>query len=109
MPIQHIRINPFEVLEFSGRIDANNCAQAEEAFEACIAQGGTKIIADMGGLDYISSAGLRVFLAAIKKTAPDGFVHLCNLQPQVAQIFEITGFNSIFRIFPGRDEAIANS
>jgi len=52
-------------------------------------------------LNYISSSGLRVFLVIQKKmVALKGQFKLCNLQPGIKEIFDISGFSSIFSVFP---------
>ena len=68
-----------------------------------IIEGGcTKIILNCSGLNYISSSGLRVFLIVQKKMmAVKGQFRLSNLQPGIKEIFDISGFSSIFSVFPG--------
>ncbi len=58
-------------------------------------------------LHYISSAGLRVLLAAAKqlKTA-DGELRICDLNEVVKEVFDISGFSTIFKIFENETEAL---
>ena len=66
-----------------------------------------KILVECTNMDYISSSGLRILLMALKKvTQVKGKFALCGLQENIHEIFEISGFTSIFEIHPSRDEAL---
>ena len=69
--------------------------------------GETRLVIDLSRVDYVSSAGLRVFLMAFKRlTADGGKIVLCSLQEPVRQVFDIVGFYSMFPIVNSRDEAL---
>ena len=108
MEIKRSNLNQVVIFELNGRIDANNSKDLENALVKCIEEGNTKIIVDLEKLDYTSSSGLRVFLFIAKKLDKIGFIYLCSLQPQVSQLFTMSGFNKIFSIFSTRDEALKN-
>jgi anti-anti-sigma factor len=58
-------------------------------------------------MNYISSSGLRVFLVAQKKVLSlNGKLILCNMQPTIQEIFRISGFSNLFRIFDTLEEAL---
>jgi anti-anti-sigma factor len=64
------------------------------------------MIIDLGKVDYISSVGLRVLLASLKKQRQNqGSLQLASLQPFVQNIFKITGLDKIFQIFPSEEAA----
>jgi anti-anti-sigma factor len=66
------------------------------------------LILNCSGLNYISSSGLRVFLVIQKKLAGlQGSFGLCCLQPEIREIFDISGFSTIFSIFPDEEAALA--
>lgn len=95
------------ILDLSGRLDASSSAEALEQFNGIIDAGNTQLVANLGQLEYISSAGLRVFLMIAKKLkAAQGKIHLCHLPDYVKEIFEISGFASIFPIHATEAEAI---
>lgn len=73
-----------------------------------VIEGGcAKLVLDCSGLNYISSSGLRVFLIVQKKmTVVKGLFFTCNLQPGIQEIFNISGFSSIFSIFPDKESAL---
>lgn len=92
----------------SGRIDSQTSKSFEEAVLAAIAAGSTRMVFDFADLAYISSAGLRVVLLAGKrlKTA-GGKLVLTNLQPAIREVFEISGFLSLFTVTEDRSAAVA--
>lgn len=97
------------ILAPKGRLDSATAPAFETEFMAS-AEGADRLLIDFSGLTYISSAGLRVVLKAAKKMqSKGGRVALCSLGPQVAEVFEISGFSSlsIFSIHPERDSALA--
>ncbi len=98
--------NNVETLSIKGKIDALNSQQFENSVFASISSGTSKLIIDLKELEYISSSGLRVFLMVAKKLKTSGKVCLCELQPQVLQIFRISGFDSIFTICNTMEEAL---
>jgi anti-sigma B factor antagonist len=97
-----------EIFEVKGRIDANTAKEFEDLLAKAVEAGTTKMIVDLLNVDYISSSGLRVFLFIAKKIEKTGFIYLCSMQPQVAQIFTISGFNNIFSIFTDQETALKN-
>jgi anti-anti-sigma factor len=97
------------VIILKGRLDASTAGPVESQLLARIEAGERKVVVDLAEMDYISSAGLRVFLLALKRlTAGGGAIVLCSLQEPVRQIFDIAGFSGLFSIFPSRDEALAS-
>jgi len=107
MEIKTLQNGSVDMVEIIGRIDATNSAELETRLIGLVDGGSNRILVDLSGLSYISSSGLRVFLLLAKKLDKKGSVCLCHLQPQVEQIFTISGFNTIFRIFPTNAEGIA--
>ena len=95
------------VVRFEGNLDTNTAPEAQEQFDELASQGVDKVLVDFENLDYISSAGLRVLLATAKKLrGGGGNLRLCNLNETVAEVFEISGFSTIFAVFPTEAEAL---
>lgn len=91
-----------------GRIDSSTAKDFETAVLNRIAAGGQKMVFDFADLDYISSAGLRVVLLAGKRLkAAGGALVLCALQPSIREVFEISGFISLFEVRDSRADAVA--
>jgi anti-anti-sigma factor len=90
------------------RVDTTSAGGVEAEFKGLLEQGARRLVADFGGNEYVSSAGLRVFLSVLKALERDGGrMVLCSMQPFVADVFEISGFSGLFTIVPTRDEALA--
>ena len=81
----------------SGRIDTTTAPDLEKAIMASI-DGITDLKLDMKALEYISSAGLRVLLAAQKRMNKQGRMTILNVNENVMEIFEVTGFSDILNI-----------
>lgn len=91
-----------------GRLDGTTVQTVEEAFLRAHEGGVARYVFDLNGLEYVSSAGLRVLLLAAKKTrAAGGKIALCGLRDSVREVFEISGFHTIFAIYATREEAAA--
>lgn len=89
------------------RIDTINARLFETDINILIEGGNTNLIIDMGGLEYISSSGLRVVLSTRKKLIPaGGYLRLCNLQPSVREVFEISGFSNIVPVYIDLESAL---
>ncbi|MBG0777978.1 MAG: STAS domain-containing protein [Desulfovibrionaceae bacterium] len=96
-----------QVLLVKGRMDAVTAPEFEEYVNSCTAKGATAFVVDLGGLEYISSAGLRSILASAKKLkALNGKILFCGLQGMVKEVFDISGFASMFSVFPTAQDAL---
>lgn len=95
-------------LTVSGRLDSETAREFEATLSATLDRGVRALALDLSGLDYVSSAGLRVFLLAAKRTKAEAtpFI-LFGLQPQVAKVLEVSGFAKILPIVAGRADALA--
>jgi len=80
-----------------GRLDTSTSPELQEFIDNSI-EGVTELILDFSGLEYISSAGLRVLLATEKTMKTKGKMIVKNLSEEVAEVFEITGFSDILTI-----------
>ena len=97
------------ILQLSGRLDANTAASADATIATVIGRSPT-VILDLAALDYVSSAGLRVLLKAAKQAqSAKQKLLLAALQPAVKQVFEISGFSTLFPIFANRSDALASA
>lgn len=96
MNIQAVMKETELILALSGRIDSSNAAEFEKAItEEIRSNAPRRIVVDLKSLEYVSSAGLRVFLKT-KKQIDD--LELINCSPDVYEIFEVTGFDQILNI-----------
>ena len=92
-------------LNITGRIDGMTCGEIRRNIQALINGGHRIFTANLSGVNYVSSAGLRVFLEAQKQLNPvGGSVYLYGLADNVLKIFEMSGLLTLFRIFSKKDE-----
>ena len=80
-----------------GRLDTNTAPQLEAELKTSLS-GITELELDFSGLEYISSAGLRVLLAAQKTMSRQGKMTIRNVNETIMEVFEITGFVEILTI-----------
>ncbi len=84
------------VVKLGGRIDATNADEVEKQCAEYIEMGQTRMLLDMGDLEYISSAGLRVILVLSKQcVAKGGKLLLANMKGMVGRTLDISGFDML--------------
>ncbi|MCR5126727.1 MAG: STAS domain-containing protein [Lachnospiraceae bacterium] len=81
----------------SGRLDTTTAPELEGEIRQCL-EGINELTFHFGNLEYISSAGLRVIMAAQKIMSKQGSMSVINASEEVKEIFEVTGFSSIIDI-----------
>ena len=80
-----------------GRLDTTTAPELEKELKASL-DGVTALTLDFAGLEYISSAGLRVLLGAQKTMARKGEMKVTHVNETILEIFEVTGFSDILTI-----------
>jgi anti-anti-sigma factor len=109
MDIQSKQANEVTILSLNGSIDALTAPMITEYIQGLVAKGNIKLVADFSGVDYTSSAGLRVLLGAIKETrAQGGDMRLAGVQPDVLKVLNLSGFTNILKMYPDPDVAVAS-
>lgn len=109
MDISSEKIGRVTVCCLSGRLDASTAALVQERMSGILESDCQVLVGDLAGLEYVSSAGLRVFLLQAKDMARrGGRMGLYALQPSVRQVFEISGFHKIVPVFESREEALVS-
>ncbi|HKT99968.1 MAG TPA: STAS domain-containing protein [Paraburkholderia sp.] len=102
-------VNEGEVLAIavSGRVDSTTAGQLEEVLPERV-QSAARVLLDLTDVQYVSSAGLRVMLKAAKIAKGTGHdLVLAGLAAPVHEVFQVIGFDSLFRILPDRAAALA--
>lgn len=84
-------------IALDGRLDTTTSPQLEAELRTAV-NGISELNFDLEKLDYISSAGLRVLLAAQKVMNKQGEMKIKNVKPEIMEIFDVTGFIDIFTI-----------
>lgn len=96
------------VVPLSGRIDASSAHSVNKLVREAMAEGARQIIVELRDVTFLSSSGLRALLLLARELRREGGdLVLCALQPQVAEVFHLTGFDQIFQLHHTREEAAA--
>jgi anti-anti-sigma factor len=107
MEINEHKTDQCVIIGITGRLDTTNYTLLEKKFMDLIDSNQDKILVECSKMDYISSSGLRILLMGLKKiTSMKGKFALCGLQENIYEIFEISGFTSIFDIHSSREDAL---
>jgi anti-sigma B factor antagonist len=104
--IKRLQEDGTDVVALVGEIDASSSIDLDLAIAKSVGEGFTKIVVDCSALEYISSAGLGVFMSYIEefKEKNIGMV-LFGMNEKVANTFEILGLNELLRIVSDKAEA----
>lgn len=106
MKIEHI--GNVLVITLPSRLDAAGLALIEQDFSQAITEHQGKALADLSEVEFVASLALRMLLMSLKAVQPlGGDLRLCGLQPQIAEIFRKSRFDTLFKIYPDRDAALA--
>jgi anti-sigma B factor antagonist len=96
------------VVVLSGRLDGAASTGFAERMGALATAERPKLLVDLGGVDFVTSAGLRAVLQILKRVkSSGGLFALCSVQPPVLEVLDISGFTAMLSIHPERAEAIA--
>jgi anti-sigma B factor antagonist len=95
------------LVEVSGRIDSMNANEMGSALSGELDAGHIYMVLDLNQVEYMSSAGLRELVNALKKSKrASGDVRIAQPSDRVREVLEMAGLDTIFRIFPNQTEAI---
>jgi anti-anti-sigma factor len=96
------------ITKIIGRMDATTVPQFNDECQNLLKSGTGRFIIDLSGLEYISSAGLRGILTMGKACKASGAaLAFCSMQAMVADMFKLSGFTSILKVYPTLEEALA--
>ncbi|MGD2270272.1 MAG: STAS domain-containing protein [Desulfobacterales bacterium] len=108
MEIIETKEKDINIFQLNGRLDSNTSPSLEKQLAGAMEDGAKNMVIDFGGLDYISSAGLRIILKTTKDLRrTNGEIVLCAMQDYVKEVFEIAGFDSFLPIVATLDDALA--
>lgn len=95
------------VIAVDGRLDTTTASDFETQFLELLANKQMNVLVDLNGVEYMSSAGLRSILSLGKKVKSEGrSMSFCNLQGMVKEVFEVSGFTSIFSVYDSQEQAL---
>lgn len=95
------------VVRLVGSVDGITAGPLEARLLEQVQGGAVKLVGDLSGVAYTSSAGLRALLATLKATrSQGGDFRLAGVQPAVLKVLELSGFTSILKHYPDVDAAV---
>ena len=96
------------VLHLEGRLDVGTSPQLEKRLQEAFDQGGRRLALGLHGLEYVSSAGLRVLLAALDRLEKaTGHLALFGAAGYVVEVFDVAGLATVFQMVATEEEALA--
>ncbi len=103
------RVEDVECLYLKGYLDAHTAPILENTIQDSLNNGNFKIIVNFGELDYISSAGLGVFMVFIEDIRKNGGdIKLANMNEKVFSVFDLLGFPMLFDIHKEENHLISS-
>jgi anti-sigma B factor antagonist len=115
MEITHKRMNRVDLIQVSGRLDAMQAPALKQKIEELFTEGRYRIVLDLSALEYVASPGLRILIEARKKARDwkitdldGGDIRLAGLPSRIREVFDLTGFTSLFEIYPNATEAVGS-
>jgi stage II sporulation protein AA (anti-sigma F factor antagonist) len=107
MDLSEQQVGRVWVVTARGRLDGATSTQFAQRLEALVTGTEPRLLVDFSGVDFVSSAGLRVVLALMKKVkALKGVLALCAVQAPVQEVLDITGFAGMIDIHAERSAAL---
>ena len=108
MEVEIKELEGYTEIILNGRLDTNTAPELGNALTKVLDKGTENILVDFAELSYISSSGLRVFLVAAKTLDTKGKkLNFCAMKDFIKEIFELAGFDVIFKFYNTRDEFLA--
>ena len=100
------RVQLFEVI---GRVDSSNADELGSTLDRAVDEGRNNVVLDLGGVEYMSSAGLREMVRVLKRVKRGGGdLRIANPSDRVQEVLELAGLDSIFEIYPTQVEAVGS-
>jgi anti-sigma B factor antagonist len=97
------------IVEADGRIDSSTASQLGEAMKAVIEDGFHNIVLDIGGIDYMSSAGLREIVMTLKSVRKnDGDLRMSRVSERVYEVLELSGLDTILQFYDSQADAVSS-
>ncbi len=95
------------ILAIEGRLDPEETQQMEKKVLEVVDSDDKRLLFDFSELEYINSSGLRILVMAYQRMKQNkGHVAICNIRDYILEVFEISGYDRIFSIFPNKEEAL---
>lgn len=108
MEVKTEKNDGLDVISLNGRLDASNAAVFDEKMKECLSRKPEKVIISLKGLEYVSSAGLRVFIAIAKEIKmAGGKLAFAEPDANVLKVLKMSGLDTILKIYNSVDDAVS--
>jgi len=108
MQIVELSKDDIHVLCLRGKLDSMAVPALEQAIQNAIRRPSLRVLLDLSGVDFVSSAGLRVLLSSARLLAKrSGVLACCGARPAVESIFELASLGMGVSLYRGEEEALA--
>jgi anti-anti-sigma factor len=109
MDISTTEVSNVTVVTVSGRVDSATAPELETALKQLVDSDKNRLVLDLAGVDYMSSAGLRAMVSTLKSVKRgNGDLRLANPSSRVAEVLRLAGLTSIFSIYASQSEAVGS-
>lgn len=97
------------VVSVDGSVDGTTAGELIASLRGQVSGGNHQLVANLAGVDYTSSAGLRALLETVKEARQHGGdLRLAAVRPEVLRVLDLSGFTSILQVFADVDSAVAS-
>ena len=98
-----------ELVKVAGRVDSSNATQLDKKLKELQDNGRYKLVLELSEVNYMSSAGLRTMVAAVRECKKHrGDVRLANVSERVAEVLKLAGLNAIFQVYDDKTSAVGS-
>jgi anti-sigma B factor antagonist len=109
MKTEVMQENSSTVITVTGTVDALTAPDLAKILVNQIAEGHVNLIVDLIGVEFMSSAGLRTLLGAVKEARSNGGdLRIASTNPGIDKVLKMSGFHSIAKVFPSQAEAVSS-
>jgi anti-sigma B factor antagonist len=97
------------IVQVTGSVDALTAAELTKVLSSEIAQGHANLVVDLINVEFMSSAGLRTLLGAVKEArSSGGDLRITSTNPGIDKVLKMSGFHNIAKVFPSQAEAVSS-
>jgi anti-sigma B factor antagonist len=103
-------ISGWTVVSVYGEVDVATAPELKERLVALVSGGRSRLVLDLGGVDFLDSTGLGMIVSALKRARTHGGdLRIVSSESRITRLFEITGLDKALAVLPTVDDAIAGS
>jgi anti-anti-sigma factor len=97
------------VIKVTGSVDALTAADLSRVLTNQVSEGHVNLVVDLTGVEFMSSAGLRTLLGAVKESRSNGGdLRIASTNPGIDKVLKMSGFHNIAKVFPSQAEAVSS-